>query len=95
MARYQILYWKEIPSLVEATDGRETVQVPLSERFQELIDAVAMLEGIFGAEEYLEQWHKGPVHSRDGVPEDVAERIAAELEAAFNDLRARHLHRLD
>lgn len=94
MAQYQVLYWKEIPSLVEATDGRETIQVPLTERFQELIDAVAMLEGIFGAEEYLEEWHKGPVHYHEGSPEDVAERVAAELEASFNDLRARHLRRL-
>jgi len=94
VARYKVLYWKEIPSLVEATDGRETVEVPLSERFQELIDAVAMLEGLFGAEEYLEQWHKGVARDRDGSPEDVAERVAAELEASFDDLRARHLGRL-
>lgn len=94
MARYQVLYWKEIPSLVEATDGRETVQVPLTDRFQELIDAVAMFEGILGAEEYLEQWHRGLVHDLDGSPEDVAERVAAELEASFDDLRARHLRRL-
>lgn len=94
MAQYQVLYWKEIPSLVEATDGHETVQVPLTDRFQELIDAVAMIEGILGAEEYLEQWHKGPVRSREGSPEDVAERVAAEIEASFDDLRARHLRRL-
>lgn len=94
MAQYQILYWKEIPSLVEAADGQHTVQLPLTERFQELIDAVAMIEGLVGAEEYLEQWHKGPLQYRDGDAEDVAEQVAAELETAFGDVRARHLRRL-
>lgn len=94
MAQYQILYWKEIPSLVEATDGQHTVQLPLTERFQELIDAAAMIEGLIGAEEYLELWHKGPVQHRDGDAEDVAEQVAAELETAFSDVRARHLRRL-
>ncbi len=42
MARYHILYWKDIPSVVEATDGDSTKKVLLSQRFQDLIDLVAM-----------------------------------------------------
>jgi|SRR3990170_21532 len=91
MASYQILYWKEIPSLVEAVEGTESVRVPLSPRFQELIDAVAMLEGLSESEAYLEHWRKGPRLAREGTPNDVARGVAAELEAEFPRLRARYV----
>ena len=42
MATYKIVYWQDIPSLVQATEGSEKVKLELSERFQLLIDAVAM-----------------------------------------------------
>ena len=40
MARYRIIQWRDLPSLVEATDGDHTVRIPLSQRFQDLIDAL-------------------------------------------------------
>lgn len=90
MARYQILYWKEIPSVVEASEGDQSVQVSLSPRFQELIDAVAMQEGLSDSVAYLEHWHRGPVLLCEGTPEDVANAVAAELEEGFATLRARY-----
>ena len=39
MARVRIIQWRDLPSLVEAIDGEHTVRVPLSQRFQDLIDA--------------------------------------------------------
>lgn len=90
MAHYQILYWKEIPSMVEASEGDQSVQVSLSPRFQELIDAVAMQEGVSDAAAYLEHWRKGPVLVCEGPPEEVANAVAAELEASFPSLRARY-----
>lgn len=59
MARYQILYWKEVPSVVEARDETGTVKLQLGDRFQGLIDAVAMRLGLAGTEEYLDQWDHG------------------------------------
>ncbi len=90
MAQYRILYWKEIPSLVEAIDGERSAQVVLSPRFHDLIDTVAVLEGLSDETSYLEHWRKGPVLVRDGPPEEVAEAVAAELESSFPDLRARY-----
>ena len=90
MAQYQILYWKDIPSVVEATDGEQSVQVSLSPRFQELIDAVAMTEELSDSEVYLEHWHKGPVLTREGPAKAVADDVAAELEASFHTLRGRY-----
>ena len=59
MAKYTVLYWQDIPSLVEVRQGRKRHKVQLSERFQELIDKVAMRKGFFGADNYLEQWRRG------------------------------------
>lgn len=91
MAKYRILHWKDIPSLVEAFDGESAARVPLSQRFQDLIDAVAMREGVSESEAYLDGWGQGPEQERPGAPEAVAEEVAAELEAGFQELLMRRV----
>lgn len=86
MARYRVIHWKEIPSLVEAFSGDQVVSVPLSQRFQDLIDALAMRDGASEAGTYLDGWGQGPDREAPGSPDDVAARVAAELEAGFQDL---------
>lgn len=86
MACYRILHWRNIPSLVEAYDGRQTACVALSQRFQDLIDAVAMREGASESGAYLEGWGHSPEQERPGRPEEVAAQVAAELEARFQEL---------
>ena len=83
MARVRIIQWRDLPALVEAEEGGDTVRVPLSQRFQDLIDAVAMREGGSESEAYLEGWAPGPEIERSGGAE------AAELEAGFQDLVTR------
>jgi hypothetical protein len=89
MARYRIIQWRDLPSQVEAMDGEQTVRVQLSQRFQDLIDAVAMREGASESEAYLEGWAPGPETERPGDAETVAHQVAAELEADFQDLVTR------
>ena len=89
MARFRIVSWKDIPSLVEASEGNRIVRVPLSQRFQDLIDAVAMREGATETEAYLEGWVPGAEAERPGSPEVVAAQVAAELEAGFQGLAQR------
>jgi hypothetical protein len=91
MARYRIVQWRDLPSLVEAVDGEQTVRVPLSQRFQDLIDAVAMREGASDTEAYLDGWAPGPEAERPGDAETVARAVAAELEDGFQDLVARRI----
>ena len=86
MARYRVIHWRQIPSLVEAFDGDEVVRVPLSQRFQDLIDAVAVREGASESEAYLDGWGQGPDLDRAGPAQVVAEQVAGELEAGFQDL---------
>ena len=86
MARYRIVRWKDIPSLVEAEGDGRTVRVALTPRFQDLIDALAMREGATEAAAYLEGWGQDADVERAGSPEEVADAVAAELEADFGDL---------
>ena len=86
MARYRIVHWKEIPSLVEATAGDQTAQRELSQKFQDLIDALAMRENATGENAYLEGWGQGDWIERSGTPDEVAEAVAAELEDGFQAL---------
>ena len=88
MARFRVLRWGDIPSLVEAWDGDASARAPLSQRFQDLIDAVAVREGASEAEAYLEGWGQGPDLDRSGGAGEVAEQVAAELEAGFQYLVA-------
>ena len=83
MARYRVVQWRDIPAQVEAFEGEVVIRRSLSPRFQELIDAIAMREGVSDAEAYLEGWGHGPEQERAGGAAAVADAVAAEIEAAF------------
>jgi hypothetical protein len=91
MASYRIIHWKHIPSLVLAWDGDQVERCPLSQRFQDLIDAVAMREGASESDAYLDGWGQGPDLDRPGAAAAVAREVAAEIEAGFQDLVAARL----
>ena len=88
MAIYSILYWQDIPSLVEAKDEIGVHKLQLDLKFQELIDAIAMRKGLAGTDAYLEAWRRGKPVARDGTAEEVARAVKAELEAEFRTIRA-------
>ena len=83
MASYQIVAWKGIPASVEARDEAETVTVQLSERFQMLIDSVAMQLGLHDSDAYIELWTREAPQERAGNARQVADAITAELEERF------------
>ena len=83
MARYQIVTWKGIPASVEARDDDDTATVQLSERFQMLIDSVAMQLGLHDSDAYIELWTREPPRERAGGAQEVADAVAAELEERF------------
>ena len=87
MTDYTILYWQDIPSMVEARDGRAKKKIQLSDRFQLLIDAVAMRKNLVGTDAYIEQWKRGDRQSREGTVEEVAAAVAAELEAQYEPIK--------
>ena len=95
MATYQILYWQEIPSFVEARDDGGVKKIQLSDRFQALIDEAAMRRKIAGTDAYLEAWNKGKKQDRDGSADGVATELAADLEARFTEIRDAALAKTD
>ncbi|MBI2525742.1 MAG: virulence factor [Candidatus Rokubacteria bacterium] len=91
MARYRVLRWQDIPSVVEAWDGDQSASLQLSQRFQDLIDAVAMRTGASESDAYLAGWSRDDQAERPGGPDAVAAEVAAELEASFETLLSRHM----
>ncbi|MGH7353102.1 MAG: virulence factor [Candidatus Rokuibacteriota bacterium] len=94
MARYRIIAWKEIPAAVEASDPAGQVTLQLSDRFQTLIDSVAMQLGLADSDAYLEQWSDLGEVERDGTAREVAEAVAAELEERFTEFIASAFRRV-
>lgn len=87
VAKFRILFWHDIPSIVEASDeGGDKHKEQLSARFQELIDSVAMRKKLIGTDAYLEGWRRGRPEKREGQAIDVAKSVASELEATFEEI---------
>jgi len=89
MATYCIIAWKGIPASVEAQDGNDSVTLELSERFQALIDSVAMQRGLHGSAEYLESWTREEPQERQGTAREIADAVAADLEHRFAEFASR------
>jgi hypothetical protein len=70
MSKVQVLYWQDIPSVVKS--GDEKRQLP--DWFQQEIDRVAMEQGLYGSDAYLEQWEwrDHPGESLDAVYDELA-----------------------
>lgn len=89
MATYQVTYWQEIPSQVDAkASGEKPAKQMLSQRFQELIDIIAVKRKLDASDDYINQWTKGPKTEKAGSAADVVNAVAAELEDQFDQIRA-------
>jgi hypothetical protein len=92
MAKYQVTYWQEIPSQVDAKEeGGKAHKLLLSQRFQELIDIIATKRKLDASDDYISQWNKGTKTEKPGSAEQVARAVAAELEGQFDAIRAKAL----
>ncbi|MGE0210873.1 MAG: virulence factor [Parvibaculaceae bacterium] len=87
MAECTIVSWQEIPSMVEAREGRARHKLQLSDRFQELIDMIAMRRGLSDSDAYMGEWRRERTE-RPGAPEAAAAALAAEIEGRYEEIRA-------
>jgi hypothetical protein len=85
MSEFQVMRWREIPSMVMARDGADTIKVMLPARFQEAIDEAAMRLGEIDADAYTAGWNRDPWAASDEAPADLAARITAALEEEFSE----------
>jgi Virulence factor len=79
LAKYQVMFWKHIPSQVKAWDADSETKRMLPDYFQAAIDAYAMKDGSTEMDAYLDGWQWGPVEERDGAPHEVVDALVAEL----------------
>ncbi len=77
------MYWKEIPVQVQAEDGDRVVSVQLDDRFQRGVDAVAMMDGSAGGDEYLMAWEWGEFSETDGEADEAAATLASLYDSRF------------
>ena len=84
MARYRILAWREIPTVVQATDASGVVaKRPMPRWFMQEISRITMREGIAGTDDYLTQFAWTGEVEREGSADEVVDIVAAELCARF------------
>jgi hypothetical protein len=84
---YQVTYWRDLPSLVVAREGDHVTKSQLAPRFQEAIDEAAMRLGETSSDAYLEGWVRSAWTTSDGTPTQVADRVVADLDAAWSPER--------
>ncbi len=80
MARYQILYWKDIPAQVRVfPETGRPLSRQLPGHFQQQIDARAMSEGLAGTDDYLAHWHWSEKQERDLPAPELLEVLVREI----------------
>ncbi len=91
MAQVKIMYWKDIPCGVRASDTNGQVTRQLPEEFQAAIDSAAMADGHTEQDAYRAGFRWGPAEERGGTAQEAADAAVAEIVAAYPKDR---LHRL-
>ena len=90
MSRYRVLSWRGIPMQVKVNDGSaRPVSRLLPSWFGEHVDRVAMRDGLYGSDAYLEQLEWSAESEREGSAEEVADAVVAELDAEWAPVRTR------
>ena len=79
MAKLIVISWRDVPSQVVVKQGRDTVRVQLSARFQEAVDRAAMRAGKGKSDAYIADWKRG--EPRDCGNDIKAEAIAEDRPA--------------
>jgi hypothetical protein len=77
-----VIFWRDIPVQVMATDGERTARAELPKRFQQAVDAAAMRAGLVDSAAYLEEWRR----ETRACSHDLEQEVEAErerLEAAY------------
>ena len=83
LVKARILYWKDVPVQVQVQGEGSQISKQLEARFQQGVDAIAMLDGSQGTDDYLMAWAWGSPVELSGSTEDVAGQIPAMFNQGF------------
>ncbi len=89
--KYQIIYWRDIPSQIKAKIGRKRLSKPLHDRFMQVIDAAAMQSGDTDTDDYLAQWRTSEWQPIEGNANAFLDALVAQIEAEYSGQRLSHL----
>jgi len=85
VAELTIITWRDIPmQIVVRDDAGASARRLLPEKFQEAVDAAAMVAGLIGSDEYTEQMRMDKRQCGDDL-EAAVEAARADLEAEWTD----------
>ena len=85
MAKLIVISWRDVPSQVVVKQGRETVRVQLSARFQEAVDRAAMRAGKGSSDAYIADWKRSEPRACGNDLAAEASAEVARLEARYSD----------
>jgi hypothetical protein len=86
MGELTVIRWRDIPMQVvgRASDGG-SARALLSDRFQEAVDAAAMVAGLIGSDDYTAEMAMDRRQVSDDAIEAEVDAEAERLEAAWSD----------
>jgi hypothetical protein len=86
MGDLTVIRWRDIPMQVvaRAADGT-SARALLSDRFQEAVDAAAMVAGLIGSDDYTSQMAMDRREVADDALQTEVDTEAARLEAEWSD----------
>ena len=87
MTKLSILYWQDIPTVVEGKDREGVQKIELSKRFAELVDMIAMRKD-------LQNWKKKRLPNSDKSAKQAVNDLAEEFEKCFEEIKTKALDSL-
>ncbi len=91
MTKLSVLYWQDIPTLVEGRDKEHVKKVELSGRFGELVDLIAMKKGLVGTDEYLQNWKRKRLPASNFPVTESVNKLVREFEEQYEEIKSNAL----
>ena len=95
MTKISVLFWQNIPTLVEAKDINGVEKIELSKRFSELVDLIAMKKGIVESEDYLNFWKKKKMADSKKSAKEIVIELSKNFESDFDNIKSSALKSLN
>ncbi len=94
MTKIFVLFWQDIPTVIEARDSSGIEKVELSKRFAELVDLIAMKKGLIGTDDYLQNWKKKKFPSSKKTAKQAVLEMSKYFESKYEDIKLKSLNAL-
>ena len=95
MTKIFVLFWQDIPTVIEARDATGIEKVELSKRFSELVDLIAMKKGLIGTDDYLQNWKKKKFASSEKKAKEGVMEMSKHFENRYEEIKFKSLQSLD